>query len=91
MKWLKAAALSLLALLLAGAAFLFKSLSARVEKAEAEARASRDSLRRVEDWKKRMDRAESESAAAKEKAKNERESLAATPDGGLLSRANKLF
>jgi hypothetical protein len=90
-KWLKAAALTLLALLLTGAALIIKILRGRAEKAEEKARACQEALEQITSRAIRAKQAAKETAAAKEKADNERESLAATPDSGLLSRANQLF
>jgi hypothetical protein len=91
MKWLKAIALSALALLSAGAAFLIKALGERAKKAEAEAKAQREALARITERAGRLQNTSNETAKAGEKANEERKTLADTPDSGLIDRANNLF
>jgi hypothetical protein len=90
-KWLKAAAVAALAVLSAWAALFIKSQRDRALKAEEEARIHRQAIVDITGAAMKAKQAAEDTAAAGEKANNERESLAATPDSGLLSRANKLF
>ena len=91
MKWFKAIALSALALLSAGAAFLIKALGDRAKNAEADAKAQREALAQVKEQAGRVQKAASETAKAEVKANEERKSLEETPDGDLVNRANNLF
>jgi hypothetical protein len=91
MKWFKAIALSALALLSAGAAFLIKALGDRVKKAEADAKTQREALAQVAEKAEKLRNASNETAKAEGKANEERKSLDETPDSDLVNRANKLF
>jgi membrane protein involved in colicin uptake len=91
MKWLKTIALSALALLSAGAAFLIKALGDRAKRAEEDAKAQREALAHVTEAAQKLQNATSETALAGEKANAERKNLSDTPDGDLVDRANRLF
>jgi len=91
MSRLKAIALSILALLSAGAAFLIKALGDKAKRAEADAKANREALASVTERAEKLQNAANETAKAGEKANEERKTLEETPDSGLVDRANNLF
>jgi hypothetical protein len=90
-KWLKAIAISLLALLTGVAAIFIKSLRDRTLKAEEEARTHRQAITDIMGAAAKAKQAAEDIAAAGRNADNERRTLMATPDSGLVDRANKLF
>jgi tRNA splicing endonuclease len=91
MKWIKAIALSALALLSAVAAILIKALSDRAKKAEAENKTLHEAFSRTNEKAERLRKAHGETSKIEEAANAERKELAQTPDSGLVDRANSLF
>jgi hypothetical protein len=91
MKWLKVIAASFLALLTGVAAVFIKSLRDRVREAEEDARMHRQAITDIIGAAAKARQAAEDIESAGRNADNERKALNATPDSGLIDRANKLF